>query len=285
MKKMITYVFPGQGSQYKGMGNTLFSEFPEYTKKADDILGYSIQSLCLDDPLQQLGKTQYTQPAIYVVNALSYFKKKRESMKNPAFLMGHSLGEYNALLAGGVFDFETGLRLVKKRGELMSKASGGAMAAIIGLKGEDIQAILDKNQPINASIANNNTRTQIVISGVKEDILRAQQLCEQAGALIVIPLNVSGAFHSPYMSSAQEEFEHFLKGFQFETPSVPIISNYTARPYEADNISENLSKQITNMVRWTESVLYVLEAGEKEFEEVGPGAVLMDLVQRIKNGT
>jgi len=282
---MTTYIFPGQGSQCKGMGGSLFSEFPEFTKKADDILGYSIQSLCLDDPLQQLGKTQYTQPALYIVNALSYFKKKREALKEPAFVMGHSLGEYSALLAARVFDFETGLRLVKKRGELMSKASGGAMAAIIGLKAEDIQTILDKNRPLNVSIANHNTRTQIVISGLKEDVLRAQQLCEQAGAMLVVPLNVSGAFHSPYMSYAQKEFELFLKGFQFNTPSIPIISNYTARPYGTENISENISRQITHPVRWTESVFYVLKTGEQEFEEIGPGSVLMSLVQRIKNGT
>ncbi len=282
---MTIYIFPGQGSQHKGMGSSLFSEFPEFTKKADDILGYSIQSLCLDDPLQQLGKTQYTQPALYVVNALSYYKKRREVMKEPGFVMGHSLGEYSALMAAEVFDFETGLRLVKKRGELMNKASGGAMAAIIGLKAEDIQTILDKNQPINVSIANHNTRTQIVISGLREDVLRAQQLCEQAGAMLVIPLNVSGAFHSPYMRSAQEEFELFLKGFQFNTPSIPTISNYSARPYGTENISQNISRQITNPVRWTESVLYVLQAGEQEFEEIGPGAVLMGLVQRIKNGT
>ena len=282
---MVTYIFPGQGSQHKGMGSSLFSEFPEFTKKADEILGYSIQSLCLDDPLQQLGKTQYTQPALYVVNSLSYFKKKREAMKGPAFVMGHSLGEYNALLAAGFFDFETGLRLVKKRGELMSKASGGAMAAIIGLKAEDIQSILDKNQPINVSIANHNTHTQIVITGLKEDILRAQQLCEQAGAMLVVPLNVSGAFHSRYMSDAQREFELFLKEFQFNTPSIPTISNYTARPYGTENIPENISRQITSPVRWTESILYVLQSGEQEFEEVGPGTVLTGLVKRIKNGS
>lgn len=281
---MTTYIFPGQGSQYKGMGRSLFSEFPEITKKADDILGYCIQSLCLDDPLQHLGKTEYTQPALYVVNALSYFKKKREAMKEPDFVMGHSLGEYSALLAARVFDFETGLRLVKKRGELMSKASGGAMAAIIGLKAEDIQAILDKNRLINVSIANYNTRTQIVISGLKEDVLRAQQLCKQAGAMLVVPLNVSGAFHSPYMSDAKKEFELFLKDFQLHAPSIPIISNYTATPYGTENFSENISKQITSPVRWTESVFYVLERGEQELEEIGPGAVLMGLVKRIKNG-
>ncbi len=285
---MTTYIFPGQGSQSKGMGGSLFSEFPEFTKKADDILGYSIQSLCLDDPLQQLGKTQYTQPALYVVNALTYFKKKRENSKEPSFVLGHSLGEYSALLASGVFDFETGLRLVKKRGELMSRSSGGAMAAIIGLKAENIQAILDNNHLTNVSIANHNTRTQIVISGLKEDVLRAQGLCEQAGAMLVVPLNVSGAFHSPYMSNAQEEFELFLKNtavFRFNPPSIPTISNYTARPYKAENILENISKQITHPVRWTESVVYLLETGEQEFIEIGPGVVLTGLVNRIKNGS
>src|SRR6516162_2607290 len=129
---MTAFLFPGQGSQRKGMGSTLFEEFQEVTARADEILGYSIKELCLHDPHQQLGQTQFTQPALYVVNALSYLKKMKDGSKVPTYLAGHSLGEYNALFAAGVFDFETGLRLVKKRGELMSQATGGGMAAVIG---------------------------------------------------------------------------------------------------------------------------------------------------------
>jgi malonyl CoA-acyl carrier protein transacylase len=130
---MPAYIFPGQGSQAKGMGKELFSQFPEITAKADEILGYSITTLCVEDPDQRLNQTQYTQPALYTVNALFYFNKLRQIGTPPSFVAGHSLGEYNALLAADVFDFGTGLKLVKKRGELMSQASGGAMAAVIGL--------------------------------------------------------------------------------------------------------------------------------------------------------
>src|SRR5690606_35248979 len=138
-------MFPGQGSQSKGMGGMLFDEFQELTEKADKILGYSIKELCLEDSGKELGQTQFTQPALYVVNALSYFKKIKETGQKPDFVAGHSLGEFNALLAAECFDFEAGLKLVKKRGELMSEAGGGGMAAIINAGKEEIESILEKN--------------------------------------------------------------------------------------------------------------------------------------------
>jgi malonyl CoA-acyl carrier protein transacylase len=281
---MTTYIFPGQGSQFKGMGKGLFAAFPEFIEKANDILGYSIETLCLEDPHQQLTQTQYTQPALYVVNALTYFKKIRNEGKKPNFAAGHSLGEYNALLAADVFDFEAGLKLVKKRGELMSQASGGAMAAILGLNADQIRNVLEQNSHLNVTIANDNAHTQVVISGLKADVEKAQELFEQAGAAMVIPLNVSGAFHSPYMRPAQEQFESFVEEFQFSSPSIPVIANFTARAYDANNISHTLTQQITNPVLWTESISYILEQRETAFEEIGPGNVLTGLVQRIRNG-
>lgn len=281
---MTAYIFPGQGSQFKGMGKDLFTEFPEFTQNASDILGYSIETLCLEDPHQQLTQTQYTQPALYVVNALTYFKKVQETAKAPDFVAGHSLGEYNALLAAGVFDFETGLKLVKKRGELMSQESGGAMAAILGLKVEKVKDVLEQNSSLNVTIANDNTYTQVVLSGLKADVEKAQGLFEQEGTAMVIPLNVSGAFHSPYMRPAQEQFESFMEAFQFTSPSLPVIANYTAKLYDTHNIAQTLTQQITHPVRWTESISYILSQGETEFEEIGPGKVLTGLVQRIKNG-
>jgi malonyl CoA-acyl carrier protein transacylase len=281
---MSVYIFPGQGSQIKGMGRGLFSEFPELTAKANSILGYSIQTLCLEDPQQQLNQTYYTQPALYTVNALTCLKKAQETKITPKFLAGHSLGEYNALLTAGVFDFETGLKLVKERGKLMHQVTNGAMAAVIGLKVDSIKMILEQHNLTSIAIANDNSHTQIVISGQKEDIERAQRLCEQAGALMVIPLKVSGAFHSPHMRPVQEQFEGFLKKFRFSPPTIPVIANYTARPYAANDICANLVQQITHSVRWTESIDYLLGQGETEFEEMGPGTVLTGLVQRIKNG-
>lgn len=281
---MPTYLFPGQGSQIKGMGGGLFSQFPETVAKANAILGYSVETLCLEDPEQKLNQTQYTQPALYVVNALSYYKKTIETGKAPSFAAGHSLGEYNALLAAGVFDFETGLKLVKKRGELMSQAVDGGMAAIIGLQEDVIKTTLRQSGLQNVVIANYNTHLQMVISGKAADIAKAQIILEQAGASIVVPLKVSGAFHSPYMSLAQKEFEVFLNGFHFSAPSVPVIANSTARPYQIDTLLQNLAQQIVSPVRWKETVQYLMEQNEIEFEELGSGTVLTGLLSRIKNG-
>lgn len=281
---MSTYIFPGQGSQFKGMGTDLFAKFPVLVKKADDILKYSIESLCLEDPQQQLNLTQFTQPALYIINALTYYSQLQEGGQKPNFVAGHSLGEYNALLAADVFDFETGLKLVKKRGELMSQASGGGMLAVIGLEADDLKTSLIQNGLINISIANYNSYTQIVVSGQGSDIALAQPLLEQAGAVMVIPLKVSGAFHSTYMQAAQVQFEAFLKDFDFSSPNIPVIANTTAEHYLTTDIHRNLIQQITQPVRWTETISYLLAQGETDFKEVGPGAVLSGLVRRIKNG-
>jgi malonyl CoA-acyl carrier protein transacylase len=280
---MATYIFPGQGSQVKGMGGDLFTEFPEYTAQADKILGYSVRALCLEDLEQQLNQTQFTQPALYVVNALTALKKTSPE-KKINYAAGHSLGEYNALLAAGVFDFETGLKLVKKRGELMSQASGGAMAAIIGLNTDAIKTVLTEQNLNHIAIANYNSHTQTVISGQKSDIEHALPIFEKSGAKMVIPLKVSGAFHSPHMRAAQTEFAMFLKEFHFSPPKFPVIANATAEPYPATQMDELLAKQITHSVRWTETIDYLLAQGETEFEECGPGTVLTGLIKRIKNG-
>lgn len=281
---MSIYLFPGQGSQSIGMGKELFNQFPEYTAQADRILGYSIETLCLEDPQQQLSQTQYTQPALYVVNALSFFKKIQDTGQKPHLVAGHSLGEYNALLAAEVFDFATGLQLVKKRGELMSQASGGAMAAIIGLKAEVIKKLLTQHSLEQVTLANINSYTQIVLSGLKEEVKQAQVVCEQAGATMVVPLKVSGAFHSSHMRAAQEQFQTFLSPFQFSSPTIPVIANYTAQAYQAGDIHHTLAQQITHPVRWSETIEYFLQQGETNLEEVGPGMVLTGLVRRIKNG-
>lgn len=169
---MKVYVFPGQGSQSKGMGQGLFDKYPELTSKADKILGYSIKKLCLEDPDENLRYTQYTQPAIYTVNALMYLNKIAKTGEKPSFVVGHSLGEYNALYAAGVIDFETGLKIVKKRGELMSRAKGGGMAAVIGLREEEVRDVLKENGIESIDIANINSCSQIVISGPKEGFFR-----------------------------------------------------------------------------------------------------------------
>lgn len=279
---MTTYVFPGQGSQARGMGKDLFNEFPDLVKEANQILGYDIALLCLEDSQNQLNNTLYTQPALFLVNALSYLKKQASSSSKPSFVAGHSLGEYSALFAAEVFDFATGLRLVQKRGELMSQASGGGMAAIVGLSAEQVQQHLQENALNNISIANYNSYTQIVISGLKTEIEKAQPIFEKAGAMLVLPLKVSGAFHSAYMSQAEQQFATFLQQFTLAAPKIPVIANIDAKPYAGTDLNHYLTQQITHPVQWTESINYLLTQGETQFEEVGPGTVLTGLIKRIQ---
>jgi malonyl CoA-acyl carrier protein transacylase len=279
---MKTYLFPGQGSQHTGMGENLFDTFPDITATADAILGYSIKELCLQDPNRQLALTQYTQPALYVVNALAYRQQLKDTGEQPDFVAGHSLGEYNALESAGAIRFEDGLKLVKKRGELMSTAPKGAMAAIIGLPADKIGGILADNGLTSIDIANYNAHTQTIISGLEADIQNAQTYFEQEQAMF-IPLNVSGAFHSRYMQPIQNEFNRFLDSFTFAAPKIPVIANIHALPYQSDNIVRNLANQLTHSVRWLDSMHFLLQQGDMEFIELGPGDVLTKLARSIKS--
>lgn len=279
---MIAYLFPGQGSQHVGMGKDLFASYPLETAAASAILGYSIEDLCLrDTPPGALQNTAFTQPALYVVSALAYQKKVRDRGGPPDFAAGHSLGEYTALFAAGVFDFQTGLRLVQKRGSIMARVSGGAMAAVIGLAPERITAALAANALDSVDLANLNSPDQIVISGLKADLDRAQPVLERAGARAVIPLKVSGAFHSRYMASARREFEDFLQSCTFSAPRFPVISNVEARPYTGTDVKRLLAEQITRPVRWTETIQFLLGQPAIAFEEVGPGVVLTGLLKKF----
>lgn len=277
----LIHVFPGQGSQKKGMGEGLFEQFSDITTTADKVLGYSIQSLCLEDTGEQLNLTQFTQPALYVVNALTYLKNQQDSEVQPDFVAGHSLGEYNALLAAGVFDFETGLKLVQKRGALMAEAKGGGMAAVLGMDIEKIQEILQSNGGNEVSVANLNAPQQTVLTGSKDGILEIKSAFEAAGAKRYIPLNVSGAFHSPFMEPARKEFESFLQSFTFNSPKIPVISNVDATPYPSEGIADLLAQQITSPVRWVETIQFLKQQPNPAFEEMGPGKVLRGLIRQI----
>ena len=279
---MRLLVFPGQGSQKKGMGEDLFSEFADLTAKADEILGYSIGVLCLEDPNRELNQTRFTQPALYVVNALSYLRHRKTTPASADFLAGHSLGEYNALFAGGAFDFETGLRLVQKRGELMSQASGGTMAAVLGLERDEVSRILEKSNLVSLDIANYNSSTQLVLAGPREDVENAKEFFEEAGGRYVF-LNVSAPFHSRYMQNAREKFEKFLEGFELNDPAISVISNVTARPYVPGSVKRNLVEQITGAVQWTDSIRFLMGRGITDFLELGPGQVLGKLITKIQS--
>ena len=279
-------VFPGQGSQAKGMGGDLFDSVTEFTSvepQVDEILGYSMRDLCLNDSNDQLGQTQFTQPALYVVNALNYYNAINDGGK-PEYLAGHSLGEYNALLAGGAFDFLTGLKLVQKRGELMAQAKDGGMAAIIGIDADAIQKVLTENNFDGIDVANFNSPSQTVISGPVDQLNNAENAFKDAGVKLYKVLPVSAAFHSRYMASAGEEFAAFLNQFTFEELHTPVIANVTAEPYPTNDeatAKELLVKQISGSVQWTQSIHYLKNLGESDFLEVGPGKVLSRLIKQI----
>ncbi len=277
----LCFMLPGQGSQKKGMGADLFGAFPDEVAVANDILGYSIVDMCLNDPDGRLGQTQCTQPALFVVNHLSFLRTVQTTGVRPAWILGHSLGEYNALCAAGVFDFATGLRLVQRRGALMAEARGGGMAAVIGLDADQVREVLHREALATITLANINSPEQNVVSGPHDDVRRAESAFLAAGARMYLPLNVSGAFHSPYMQEARDAFAGYLNGFSFGAPAMTVISNVDARPYEAGQVQSLLTRQLTSPVRWVESIQFLKRAGVTTFEEIGPGRVLTGLAAKI----
>ena len=279
----LVCLFPGQGSQSKGMGAELFDRYADWTTLADELLGYPVRELCVDDPRGELGQTRFTQPALFVVNAMTYRARLDDGKAVPAFVAGHSLGEYNALLAAGVFDFASGLSLVARRGQIMAQVSGGGMAAVIGMEPGPIQEVLKTSEAgRRLDIANFNSYDQTVIAGPKDDLATVKAQFEAAGVRAYIPLNVSAPFHSRYMRDAQAEFAASLDSVVFNPPQMPVISNVTGKPYDAGQTRQTLSEQIGNSVRWLDTIVYLLGQPEPEFEEVGPGTVLTKLVAQIK---
>lgn len=288
---MVVYLFPGQGSQYKGMGSGLFEKYEHLAQQANSVVGYSVRELCLEDPDGVLDETEYTQVALFVVNAFRYLERVRQSGVLPDALAGHSIGEYNALFAGGAFDFTTGVELVAKRGALMGRASGGSMAAVLGLPAETIDDVLASTPELDTlEVSNYNTPTQTVLSGPESQLEAAVDIFESRGAHAVVPLRVSAAFHSAYMSDAAEAFKQFLAPYTMARLKIPVIANDTARPYEPDSIKGHLGRQIDHSVRWADSVRHLLSQGDPTFIEIGdddtdePG-ILTKMVREIRSET
>ncbi|UJR87251.1 MULTISPECIES: ACP S-malonyltransferase [Sandaracinus] len=279
---MKAVVFAGQGSQRRGMGAALFEELPYLTARAEEVLGWSVRELCVSGSDHDLARTEYTQPALYVVQALAWLSRLERGSELPRFAAGHSLGEYAALFAAGVFDFETGLALVKRRGELMGRAAGGAMAAVVGLPVEEVERVLASSHELGIEIANLNSPRQVVLAGTPDALERARAPFEHAGAQWV-RLAVGAAFHSSHMESAAREFAAALHAITMRPPRFPVLSNLTARPHEHDP-RPALAAQIRATVRWTECVEHLVAQGVTEFEELGEGKVLTGLLRQIRRG-
>ncbi len=274
-------LFPGQGAQVRGMGADLFQTYPQVVEQAEEILGYSLRRLCLEDPDDQLADTAFTQPALYTVGALSYYRYLDDKGEAPDFSAGHSLGEYNALLVAEAFDFSNGLRLVKKRGALMSALKGGGMLAVLGGTIEEITAVFAEAGIDTVDTANLNTPKQTVLSGPTKDLERVSKALKTHG-MRAVPLNVRTAFHSRYVSEMKSAFGAFIADFSFAPLMVPVLSNFTALPYRDDEIAHNLVQQLDHGVRWTEIIQYLLQEEQPEFEELGSSQILTRMLAEIK---
>lgn len=292
----IAFVFPGQGSQTVGMGKDLAEVYPvarQTFEEADSILGFGLSDLCWNGPVDDLNDTINTQPALYT-SGMAILRVLQTELPGaaPAFMAGHSLGEFTALAAAGALSFPDGLRLVRERGRLMKEAgikSPGAMATPLGLDADAVRELCARARQQTGGIlvlANDNCPGQTVISGDDETIEAGMVLAQEAGARKVVKLAVSIAAHSPLMEPAAVKFRQTLANTPFHAPQVTTYGNVAAAPLESvDAIRDELDRQLTQSVRWTESVQAMSAAGVETFVELGPGDVLCGLIKRINRDT
>ena len=282
------WVFPGQGSQSVGMGRDLYNNVKlarAIFEQADKELGFPLSRLCFEGPEEELRQTINAQPALVIAAfaCLEAIKEiNGEKLAKPGYMAGHSLGEYTALAVAGVFDFTTAVRLARERGRLMHEAGQkrpGGMAAIMGLEEGKLAEVCRQSDTVMANI---NSPGQIVISGASENTTKAMELAKAAGASRAIPLQVSGAFHSPLMKPAVEGMTSIIKSMPFKNPTIPVIANMTAEPLTtAEGVKAELINQLTNPVQWQRSIEYMVHQGVDTFIEIGPGKVLTGLIKRI----
>ena len=288
---MISLVFPGQGSQYIGMGKDFFNNFPiakEVYNEVDDVLGFSLSKLIFNGQIEELTLTKNAQPAIMVTSIaiLKTLEKEGFNIKKSKFVAGHSLGEYTALCASGAISLADTAHILKMRGIFMQEAVSvgvGAMAAIIGLNLDKVETLVAeiKGNEI-CEIANDNEPNQVVLSGHRTAIEKACVKAKSLGAKRAILLPVSAPFHCSLMAPAQENMINLISGLNIEKPNVPLISNVTSIPtQDIEEIRKNLINQITGRVRWRESILFMKKSGIKIIYEIGPGRVLCNLIKRI----
>ncbi|MDD4237708.1 MAG: ACP S-malonyltransferase [Desulfotomaculaceae bacterium] len=284
----IAFVFPGQASQYVGMGRELCSHFPEAAavfEKADAVLGFSLSSLCFEGPQEELNKTAITQPAVLTTSLACLAVLQKAGGPVPAAAAGHSLGEYSALVAAGSMSFEDAVRLVRKRGQYMQEAvplGEGGMAAVMGLSSEAVAAVCREASAYGVVEAVNlNCPGQVVIAGDMAGLKAAEPLLKEAGAKRVISLPVSAPFHSRLMVPAGEKLAKDLDGVALADPSTPVVANVSADYVRTGpEVKASLIRQVSSPVRWEESVRRLVASGIQTFVEVGPGKVLSGLIKK-----
>ena len=288
-KSQIAFVFPGQGSQAVGMGKDLadnFSAARQAFEEADDAIGFPLAAMCFEGNDEDLQLTANTQPAILATSIAAFRALEGEGIASPAFVAGHSLGEYSALVAAGVLDFADALRTVRKRGTYMQEAvpvGVGAMAAVLGLDVESVEAgCAEAAEGQVCSPANINSPSQVVIAGNSEAVDRACDILKAKGAKRAIKLNVSAPFHCELMKPAEERLAVDLKEVSYSDFRFPIVHNIDARPNsDPSQVSEALRKQVSSTVKWLQSIQTLRSSGVEKFIEVGPGKVLTGLLRQI----